>query len=199
MAGPLRIEFAGALYHVMARGAAGIAQRASASGARREGGKEEVLQRASRLLGIKEAEQTPYVSAHKLIDIQRFSAREGGAPRRPEIMGLAALAPPEKCRWNVELFMRGYIDGRGRRWRGLGVVAAGAHDGVVAVGKPAADDGGLQPGEPSGDPDEKKAGPETGKIERKADAVRTPRFYENCHNSRIDPGGFHDFTCVSHG
>jgi len=52
-----------------------------------------------------------YVSAHKLIDIQRFSAREGGAPRRPEIMGLAALAPPEKCRWNVELFMRGYIDG----------------------------------------------------------------------------------------
>ena len=91
-------------------------------------------------------------------------------------MGLAALAPPEKCRWNVELFMRGYIVGRGRRWRGLGVVAAGAHDGVVAVGKPAADDGGLQPGEPSGEPDGSKVQPEAGKAESKAAAIESVRL-----------------------
>ena len=42
----------------------------------------------------------------------RLLAREGGAPRRPEIMGLAALAPPGKCYWNVALFMRGHIDAR---------------------------------------------------------------------------------------
>ena len=35
--------------------------------------------------------------------------REGGAPRRPDIMGLAALAPPANSRWDVESLMRGYI------------------------------------------------------------------------------------------
>ena len=72
---------------------------------------------------------------------------------------------------------------------GAGLVAAGADDGVVALGEPGTGHGALHARDAGGEPDATKTCKEIGEIEATASANGETRCAENqnCHFSRTDP------------